>query len=219
MDFLKLNAFLLNLREHNNKDWFDQNKMEYTELRNAWISFVQQIIDDLGKLDSSIGNLDAKKCIFRINKDVRFSKDKSPYKTNFGAIINKGGKKEMSSGYYIHFDPKEIFIAGGTYLPEPKLLASIRQEIDYNLSEFESIVKDKKAIRLFGVLSGDKLVRPPKGYLEDNLAVELLKHKSFLWTKNFNLNEVTNKKFQNNILEAFAQMKPLNDFLNRCGDN
>jgi uncharacterized protein (TIGR02453 family) len=218
MNFLALNSFLKDLSNNNNKDWFDQNKATYTLLRLDWIDFVQSLIDEIQSFDSTIGVLDAKKCIFRINKDVRFSKDKSPYKTNFGAIINKGGKKEMNSGYYIHFDPKEIFIAGGTYMPEPKLLAAIRQEIDYNLAEFEQIALNPKAVKIFGSLGGEKLVRAPKGYLEDNLAIEFLKHKSFLWTKNFSLKEASNDNFQTAVIEALSQMKPLNDFLNRCAE-
>jgi uncharacterized protein (TIGR02453 family) len=216
MDFKKLISFLEQLALHNNKDWFDQNRGTYTDLRTDWIQFVQDLIASIQAIDPSIGSIDAKNCIFRINKDVRFSKDKSPYKTNFGAIINKGGKKEMTSGYYIHIDPKEIFVAGGSYQPSPELLASVRQELDYNFDEFKGIVEHKNAVKLFGALNGEKLSRPPKGYTDDNPAISYLKHKSFIFVKNISTKDLFAKGFEKEVIHAFMEMKPLNDFLNRC---
>jgi len=216
MDFKKLISFLEQLSLNNNKDWFDQNRSTYSDLRADWIQFVQELINSIQAIDPSIDSIDAKNCIFRINKDVRFSKDKSPYKTNFGAMINKGGKKEMTSGYYIHIDPKEIFLAGGSYQPSPELLASVRQEIDYNYDEFKGIVEHKNVVKLFGALGGDKLSRPPKGYTDDNPAISYLKHKSFILVKNMNTKELFAKGFEKEAIRVFAEMRPLNDFLNRC---
>lgn len=204
------------LHENNNKEWFDQNRDTYDNLRKDWLAFVDIIINSIQRFDPSIGPLEAKNCIFRINKDVRFSKDKSPYKTNFGAIFNKGGKKEMTSGYYIHIDPKEIFLAGGAYQPGPELLSSIRQEIDYNFDEFKGIVECKKIDNLFNGISGDKLSRPPKGYSDDNPAISYLKHKGFILVKNISLKELYAENFEKDIILVFKEMKPLNDFLNRC---
>jgi uncharacterized protein (TIGR02453 family) len=206
MNFKGLIKFLTALNSNNSKDWFDLNRKEYEELRKEWIEFVGTLIQAVQGFDSSILMLDPKKCIFRINKDIRFSKDKSPYKTNFGAIITPGGKKEMFSGYYLHVDPKEIFIAGGAYQPMPELLAAIRQEIDYNFDEFFEIVSNKKA----------KLSRPPKGYEADNPAVAYLKHKGFIWVQNFKTNELYDAAFLEKITKSFEAMKPLNNFLNRC---
>ena len=216
MDFKKLISFLEQLALNNNKDWFDQNRGIYSDLRTDWIQFVQELIGSIQTIDPSIGSVEAKNCIFRINKDVRFSKDKSPYKTNFGAIINKGGKKEMTSGYYIHIDPKEIFLAGGSYQPSPELLASVRQEIDYNFDEFKGIVEHKNVLKLFGPLGGEKLSRPPKGYTDDNPAISYLKHKSFILVKNISTKELFAKGFDKEVIQTFAEMRPLNDFLNRC---
>ncbi len=216
MNFKGLIKFLTALNDNNNKDWFDQNRKEYEELRKEWVVFVGTLIQAVQGFDSAISMLDPKKCIFRINKDIRFSKDKSPYKTNFGAIITPGGKKEMFCGYYLHIDPKEIFIAGGAYQPMPDLLAAIRQEIDYNFDEFSEIVSNKKAKTLFGDLQGDKLIRPPKGYEAENPAVAFLKHKGFIWVQNFKTTELYDTAFLEKITKSFEAMKPLNVFLNRC---
>lgn len=216
MEFKKLISFLESLNANNNKEWFEKNRSVYDSLKLEWVAYIDNLIHDLILIDPSIGDLEAKKCIFRINKDVRFSKDKLPYKTNFGAILNRGGKKEMTSGYYIHVDPKEIFIAGGAYQPSPDFLSSIRQEIDYNFEEFHEIVNNKSLKQMFGGLGGEKLLRPPKGYLEGNLAIDYLKHKSFVLVHNFTKEELFSKAFSQNVLKGYKEMKPLNDFLNRC---
>lgn len=218
MDFDALAKFLKGLDAHNTKEWFDKNRPTYEALRKDWILYVQDLISDIQGFDPLLGPLEASKCIFRINKDIRFSKDKSPYKTNFGAIMNKGGKKEMFSGYYIHFDPKEIFVAGGAYQPSPELLAKLRQEIDYNYEEFHGIATHKEALKKFNHLGGEKLARPPKGYEADNPAIDYLKHKSFIWVQNFTLKEACSPKFKSQAIAAFKSMKPLNDFINRCID-
>ncbi len=218
MDFKGLINFLNDLGENNHKDWFDANRSRYEALRKDWIGFLSLLLVDLQKIDSGLIGLEAKSCIFRINKDVRFSKDKSPYKTNFGALMNRGGKKSSYAGYYLHIDPNEIFIAGGSYQPSPELLASIRQEIDYNLEEWDGIVRHKAVIKHFGGLSGDSLVRPPKGYELDNPALTYLKRKNFVYMQQFKLAELTNEKFRSSILDAYAAMKPMNDFINRCVD-
>jgi uncharacterized protein (TIGR02453 family) len=219
MDFKRLNTFLSGLSKNNSKVWFDENRTEYELLRVSWIEFIDSLLMDLQKFDSGLIGLEAKKCIFRINKDVRFSKDKSPYKTNFGAIMNPGGKKEMFSGYYFHFDPKEIFIAGGAYQPSPELLSNLRQEIDYNLNEFKSIVENKSLVKRFGKLQGEKLVRPPKGYELDNPAIEYLKFKSFILVQNFKLSDLTQSNFKVELLKSYEALKPFNDFINRCIPN
>jgi len=219
MDFKGLISFLSKLGSNNNKDWFNQNRKEYEALRANWIGFVDELIQSIQAFDPAIGMLDPKKCIFRINKDIRFSKNKSPYKTNFGVIITHGGKKEIFSGYYLHIDPKEIFIAGGSYQPPADMLSSIRQEIDYNFEEFNKIVSNKKCCSLFGELKGNKLSRPPKGYDLENPAINYLKHKGFIWVQNFKVKELYDPNFQKTIVESFKEMKPLNNFINRTIGN
>ena len=129
--------FLKQLSKNNNKEWFDVNRKTYEICKTEFETVVKSVIDKCTLFDTAILNLEAKKCMFRINKDVRFSKDKSPYKINMGASINPGGKKSMIPGYYIHIEPNNSFLAGGCYQPAPEMLAAIRQEIDYNSSELK----------------------------------------------------------------------------------
>jgi len=137
--------FLKDLKKNNNKPWFDLNRKRYEEAKTDFANFVQQVIDAHSKKDKTISALKAKDCMFRINRDVRFSKDKSPYKTNFGASINKGGKKAFSTaGYYFHLEPGQCFVGGGIYQPMPDELKKVRQEIDYNFKDFTKIIQSKK---------------------------------------------------------------------------
>ena len=218
MDFKGLINFLNELKENNHKEWFDTHRTSYETLRKDFIDFLNKLLADLQKMDSGLIGLEAKACIFRINKDVRFSKDKSPYKTNFGALMNRGGKKSSYAGYYLHIDPNDIFIAGGSYQPSTELLSSIRQEIDYNLEEWKGIVEQEDVKKYFGGLNGESLVRAPKGYEIDNPAIDYLKRKNFVYMQHFRVADLNNEKFRQRILDAYAAMKPMNDFINRCVD-
>jgi uncharacterized protein (TIGR02453 family) len=216
MEIQSLLQFLTNLQENNHKDWFDLHKKEYDQLRADWIQLAANIIKQTSDFDDDVTELDPKKCIFRINRDVRFSKNKAPYKNNFGISLSKGGKNGDFCGYYIHLQPGESFIAGGSYQPMPDKLAAIRQEIDYNLEEFKSIITHKEFVKHFGALTGDKLQRPPKGYDAENPAIEYIKHKGFLAFLKIDDKNLTEKELLKHCLSAFKAMKPLNDFLNRA---
>lgn len=216
MEIQKLLQFLNNLQENNHKDWFDLHKKEYDKLRADWIELAANIIKQTANFDDDVKELDPKKCIFRINRDVRFSKNKDPYKNNFGISLSKGGKTTDFCGYYIHIQPGESFIAGGSYQPMPDKLAAIRQEIDYNFEEFKSILEHKEFVKHFGLLTGDKLQRPPKGYDAENPAIEFIKHKGFLAFLKIDDKNLTEKELLKHCLSAFKAMKPLNDFLNRA---
>jgi uncharacterized protein (TIGR02453 family) len=216
MEIQSLLAFLEKLQNNNHKDWFDANKKEYDKLRADWIQLAANIIEQTSKFDTDVSELDPKKCIFRINRDVRFSKNKDPYKNNFGISLSKGGKTTDFCGYYIHLQPGESFIAGGSYQPMPDKLAAIRQEIDYNFEEFKSIIEHKEFVKHFGTLTGDKLQRPPKGYEIDNPAIEYIKHKGFLAFLKIPDKNLTEKELLKQCDSAFKAMKPLNDFLNRA---
>lgn len=216
MDIQALIAFLKKLNNNNNKEWFDLHKKEYDKLRADWIEMATKVIKQTAIFDAGIGDLDPKKCIFRINRDVRFSANKAPYKNNFGMSLSKGGKASDFCGYYVHIQPGEVFIAGGSYQPMPDKLAAIRQEIDYNLDEFKSIVEHKDFVKHFGGLSGDKLQRPPKGYEAENPAIEYIKHKGFLAYAKIDDKNLTEKDLLKHCQTLFKAMKPLNDFLNRA---
>jgi uncharacterized protein (TIGR02453 family) len=210
--------FLKELKKNNNKPWFDSNRKKYEEAKADYLDFVEQLLATAAKFDDSIGNLKAKECIFRINRDVRFSKDKSPYKSNMGASLNKGGKKINTAGYYFHFEPGQSFAGGGFYMPEPADLAKLRQEIDYSFDEWKKIVNSKSFIKNFpeGVQGIDKLVRPPKGYDESNPAIEYLKMKGFIVSRPIADDDLTNKNLIKEITKTFEAMKPMIDFLNRA---
>ena len=209
--------FLKDLKKNNNKSWFDANRPRYESAKKDFETFIQQVIDKLAKSDETIQGLKAKDCMFRINRDVRFAKDKSPYKTNFGASINKGGKKSSLAGYYFHLEPGESFIGGGIWMPQPKDLAQVRQEIDYNFKEFKKITGSVSFKKEYGDLyAGEdaKLQRVPKGYEIDNPAAEYLKLKSMLAMKPIPDSELIATNLVKKSLQAFQALQPLIHFIN-----
>lgn len=209
--------FLKDLQKNNNKPWFDANRKAYEAAKADYLSFVQAVIEKHSKKDASIAHLVPKDCIFRINRDVRFSKDKSPYKTNMGAYMTKNGKKSFSAGYYFHMEPGGSFAGGGLYMPPSELLKNVRQEIDYNWKEFQKIINSKKFKEVFGDLSteGDmKLSRPPKGYEADNPAIEYIKLKSWVGTQAFSDADLTSKDLVKKVCANFETLQPLIVFLN-----
>ena len=210
--------FLKALDKNNNKPWFEKHRDQYDAARADFAQFIQSVIDAFGKKDSTVKHLVAKDCMFRINRDVRFSKNKAPYKNNFGASINKGGKKGIGAGYYFHLQAGESFTGGGLWMPLPADLKKIRQEIDYNLKDFKKIVEAGKFKKVYGKLSDEpeyKLSRVPKGYEADNEAAEYLKHKSYIGTLSLTDEEVTSPQLLKKTLLAFEALKPLVDFVNQ----
>lgn len=214
MDLAKNLKFLSALARHNDRVWFEKNKGQYLEAKENFEKFISMLLNELVKFNPSLAGLDPRKLPFRIYRDVRFSKDKSPYKVNMGAGISPGGKMMQEPGYYIHLEPKKSFIAGGMYMPEPGNLAKIRQEIDYNGEALEKIVKSKSFRKWFkGFDDFDKLKTVPKGYPKDHPRLDWLQHRSLIVSHNFTEAQVTDKKFLKNVVEACKAIKPLNDFL------
>ncbi|MFT4062855.1 MAG: DUF2461 domain-containing protein [Edaphocola sp.] len=208
--------FLSELKEHNHKEWMDEHRGDYEAAKRNFEDWVQAIIDGLAKFDPTVAHLSPKECTFRINRDIRFSKDKSPYKTNFGAAFVAGGKKSPRAGYYFHLAPGASFAGGGMWMPEPSLLKKVRQEIDYGFQEFGAIVNDKPFKQQYGTIGGEALVKAPQGYEPHNPAIEYLKMKSF--TAIFPITDVQLKdpELLEKVLAAFKLLKPFNDFLNRA---
>lgn len=206
--------FLKSLSKNNNRDWFEKNKPKYIETKTLFDDFVEAFHKELLKFDESLAGLNPRKLAFRIYRDVRFSKDKRPYKVNMGAGLSAHGKMEQEPGYYIHIEPGKSFVAGGFYMPNPENLAKIRQEIDYNSKTFLKILNDKKFKKHFAGLDDfDRLKTAPKGYPKDHPQIELLKNKSFIVSHYFTDKEVQDKKFVKTASEVAKAMKPLNDFL------
>ncbi len=210
--------FLKELKKNNNKPWFDSNRKRYERAKVDFTNFIQKVIDLHSRKDKSINNLVAKNCMFRINRDIRFAKDKSPYKTNFGASINKGGRKAMdSAGYYFHLEPGGSFTGGGIYMPMPEELKKVRQEIDYNYPVFKKIIHSKKFKSVYGSLSGNpeyKLSRVPKGYEPENPAAEYLKLKSFIALVRVSDADLTSKNLVQKTVKAFEALQPVIEFIN-----
>jgi uncharacterized protein (TIGR02453 family) len=212
-------VFLKNLKRNNRKEWFDANRQKYDATKKDVEELSAAIIKQLCKSDESVAHLQPRDCMFRINRDVRFSKDKSPYKTNMGVYFSKGGKKGPQAGYYFHLEPGACFVAGGLWMPMPEDLKKVRQEIDYNWDEFRKIIENKKFKSTFGDLQRPKdyvLSRPPKGYEENNPAIEYLKLKSLIASTKLPDKDLTSNQLVKIIVSHFVAMKPLVDFLNRA---
>jgi len=214
--------FLQDLKIHNQRDWFEKNRPRYEAAKVDFENFTEAVLKGLSKTDDSIAHLKPKDCLFRINRDVRFAKDKSPYKTNFGMGISHKGKKGNDAGYYLHCEPGHAFIGGGLWMPEPADLKKVRQEIDYCWDEFNKIVTSKKFKTVYGDLSKTSeytLTRPPKGYDETNPAIEYLKLKSFVAMAPISDEELMSKELVKKTIATFETLKPLLDFVNRSLDN
>jgi uncharacterized protein (TIGR02453 family) len=210
--------FLKDLKKNNNKPWFDAHRKQYETARNDFENFIQSVLDKQGKNDPDLKGLAAKKCLFRINRDIRFSKDKSPYKTNFGASMDKGGKKSGFAGYYFHLEPGKSFLGGGLWMPSADALKKVRQEIDYCFDEFKKIISSKKFKTIYGELytgEGIKLSKVPQGFEKNNPAAEYLKFKSWLVLTDISDAELTSKNLVPKTVDAFCLMQPLVKFLNR----
>lgn len=211
--------FLKALKRNNRKEWFDANRAKYEDTKKDVENLAAGIIKTLSRSDDSIAHLQPKDCMFRINRDVRFSKDKSPYKTNMGVYFSKGGKKGNQAGYYFHFEPGASFVAGGMWMPMPEDLKKVRQEIDYNWDEFRKIVGSKKFKSLYGTLQRSpeyELSRPPKGYDDTNPAIEFLKLKSLIGTVNISDDQLTSPQLVKTVVSHFVVIQPLVEFLNRA---
>ncbi len=218
IDMITTNSFkfLKALKTNNNKAWFDEHRSEYEVLKKEMNTLCENVIAEISKFDNNLLGLEPKNCTFRINRDVRFSKDKSPYKTNVGAYMAKGGKKSEWCGYYLHIEPGKAMLAGGLWMPEAPKLKVARQEIDYNFADFKKIIHHKKFTAYFGKIGGEKLVNAPKGYDEKNEAIEFLKHKSWVVSHQFADKEVMDKKFPKTIAEGAKLMYPFLQFFNQA---
>lgn len=210
--------FLKDLSKHNNKPWFDAHRQQYDDAKKDFETFIQTLIDKHGRRDTYIKELTAKNCLFRINRDIRFSKDKTPYKTNMGASISRGGRKSIYAGYYFHLEPGQSFVGGGIWMPMPEETKKVRQEIDYCLDEFRKIVESKKFKTVYGGLyidSETSLSRVPQGFEKDNPAAEYLKLKSWIATQALKDADITSKDLVKKALVAFETLQPLVEFINR----
>lgn len=211
-------SFLNSLKKNNNKPWFDRHKHEFDEIRNDFILFIVELIKELNKIDRTIGELDAAKCIYRIYRDLRFSKNKTPYKVHLAANIQRGGRKSKFAGYYIHIEPGgNSYFGGGVWHPETDELKKIRQEIDYDFEEYKKIVNKRMFVKMFNEPYDDKLKTIPPSYTEDNPAIEYLKYKSFIYGVDYLSDKtVTSPGFLKETLKMAKELSPYILYLNRA---
>lgn len=208
--------FLADLKENNNRDWFNANRSRYENARSEYFAFVNQLIAGIKHFDPSIGTLEAKECTFRINRDIRFSPNKEPYKTNMGAYMARGGRKSPYAGYYFHLEPGASFVSGGIYMAPPENMKKIRVEMDTYSEEFLSIVNGKKFKGSFSQFDSESLKRVPQGFSVDSPVAEYLMMKHITPFRELKDVELTSSNLLISTLEAFSNMQPLVAFLNRA---
>ncbi|MGN7808311.1 DUF2461 domain-containing protein [Flavobacterium sp. 22076] len=211
--------FLDDLKKNNNRDWFQDNKKRYEVFKKDYHQLVSDFLDAMKPLDPSLELLEVKNCTFRINRDIRFSKDKSPYKAHLGVWMSTGAKGANRAGYYVHIEKGASFIAGGFYSPDPEDLKKVRKEIAFFYDDLQEILNDKNFKKEFGSLDineNNSLKSMPRGYEKDHPAIEFLKLKSFTATQKYDISEVTQKDFVSKVSKKLIALKPLNEFINRA---
>lgn len=209
--------FLVGLQENNNREWFQANKAWYDEARGEYENFVNALIPGIAGFDETLRFVEAKDCMFRIYRDVRFSKNKEPYKTNFGAWMTQGGRKSSGSGYYFHMEPGQVFLSGGIYMPDPELLKRIRQEIYYNYEEFDGILKSKGFRKYFeGIDEWNKAKLPPRDFPPTFHGLDVLKNKSYTVSYSLEPKALQSKDLLKTCIAVFRAVNPFNEFLRKA---
>lgn len=206
--------FLSELKENNHKEWFDQNRDWYQECRKKVLFLTELLIHEVGKFDPEIGAQDPKQCVFRIFRDVRFSNDKTPYKTNMGSYIAKGGRKSVGAGYYLHIEPGGSFVGGGAYSPPADALKAFRTEIFDHPEDFKQLIKNSSFRKIYPEMYDDKLKTAPKGFPKDFPDLDLLKYKSFAFTSPIGDSVVVSDAYVEKIISSMKELYPVNRFLN-----
>jgi len=209
----KVLQFLKELSENNNREWFNDNKKRYNESKEKILFLTDVFINEIGEFDSAIRGVSPKACIFRIFRDVRFSKNKAPYKTNFGSFIAKGGRKSINPGYYFHIEPNQSFVGGGVYMPQAEPLRAIRNYMADNAPEFKNIINDKDFKKVFPEMYDHQLKTAPKGFPKDHEFIELLRYKSFIFSNSIDNKNITGADFVKKAVNSFKQLNKVNNFL------
>ncbi len=203
--------FLNALTKNNNRDWFQKNKDQYLVAHQHMIAFTDALLSRMRKHDN-IENLSGKDSLFRIYRDTRFSKDKTPYKIYWAGSFKRATKK-LRGGYYFQIQPGASFVAGGFFSPEPMDLLRIRKDIDLNFSDWRKLLSNNKITNTFGKLKGEKIATAPKGFSKDNPAIELLKHKQFYFERIFSNKEVLAPGFHKELSQTFKNLRPYFDYM------
>jgi uncharacterized protein (TIGR02453 family) len=205
--------FLGELGQNNNKAWFDQHRSDYEAVRGVFYQFIDDLIDEF-RVSDSLGGLSAKECVARIYRDIRFSKDKSPYKTNLSAIVAPGGWKTDAFGYFVSLGPRsQSMVAGGLHEPSPEQLNRFRQAIDIDAAKFRQVTHAREFIENFGAVEGERLKSAPKGYDREHPEIELLQLKQITVIHRFSDEEVVRPDFGDRVATTCRAMKPFLNYL------
>ncbi|MBM9502447.1 DUF2461 domain-containing protein [Leptospira sp. 201903071] len=208
--------FLKKIAKNNNKPWLEKNKLLFTEAKNDFENLISELVIGLAKVNPNLAGVDPKKCIFRIYRDVRFSKNKEPYKINFGASIGAGGKDLGRPLFYIHIQPgDQSFIAGGLYMPDPKILRKVRETILENSNIFKKIVQDKKIEKEFGGLSDMKLNTAPRGFSKGHPDLEWIQYTSYIVEKQQKDSDILSKNFIKNTIDSYKILQPFLNYFDK----
>ncbi|KOS07986.1 hypothetical protein AM493_19460 [Flavobacterium akiainvivens] len=211
--------FLEDLKNNNYRDWFQANQDRYEDYKKDYRDTVDAFLDVMKPLDETLEPLEFKDCSYRINRDIRFSKDKTPYKTHMGIWMCEGKKNTNLAGYYVHIEPDSGFAGGGLYMPEASELKKVRREIDGFYDELEDILNAPDFKKVYGRLDTDEgmvLKSAPKDFDKNHPAIELLKFKTFLATAKLSKKDLLSKTFVQDTAEKLIVLKPLVEFLNRA---
>jgi len=210
--------FLKDLDANNSREWFDLNRDRYDATRKQFLVVAEQLIHDIRQFDDEVPVLNPKDCVFRIFRDVRFSKDKLPFKSNYGCFIARGGKKSGFAGYYLHIQPGECFLSGGIYMPLPEYLQAIRQEIYYHPQNYIDLIEDKSFKSTYTLEYSNKLKTAPKGYPKDWEFLDLIRNRNYAFGHRIEENELFAPDFIKKAIELFKIIYPLNRYLNKAVD-
>lgn len=198
--------FLEGLRKNNTKPYFEKNKSTYQACHEDMISFADALLAEMQKFDE-IETISGKKSLMRIYRDVRFSKDKTPYKTHWGGGFKRAGQ-DRRGGFYYHIEKGNSFVGGGWWAPDAKDLLHIRKQIDMHAKPLRKVINSKAFKDYFGVLEGDKLKSSPKGFEKENENIDLLNHKQFVVWHKFSDKEIHEKDFHKKVAKGFKNMLP-----------
>lgn len=210
--------FLSELRKNNNRDWFNAHKDEYKKLQTYFETQVDALIQRMQVYDKDLSGLNAKNCMYRIYRDIRFSSDKTPYKTHFAAYMAKGGRSSLRAGYYLHIEPGNCLVSGGVWCPEPKLLKALRQSVFENYEEFLSIIENNKFKKVYPQFEGETLKIVPRPFPKDFIYPDLLKRKDYVVLSSKPDSLFLHSDWQDEVIDNFRVLMPFNEFLNYTVD-
>jgi uncharacterized protein (TIGR02453 family) len=214
MDFPRLADFLAELAENNRREWFEAHRPEYQALRDDFTAFIGEVIERTADFDGRVRWKDPKDCLFRIYRDVRFSADKSPYKTTFSAYISEQNRRGAPPGYYLEVDEKgTLLAAGGIWMPPTEPLARLRTYIAEHPERLQKVLRSRGFKKTFGDLQGDRLKRPPRGYSEDTPLIDYIKLKSYIVWRETDARALSHDAALTYVVDSFRAALPLVDWV------